>query len=591
MIRKTSNLIRRWLRHSLQLFVCVIALTLVTGCENVTSEATRTVPSNLRDNSIKQLHTLSWLGGKSHPVNQAFQIADPENVDLDVSPGGIVVTELVDGLPLASADIKAGDAIVRVAENWLPIKEDATLDFIKMVEDQIAAQKDEIELGYIRSGKYAVATLKTELESLDEDLPLAGKRFIDSSTAILEQLAALQQEDGSFSATSDDPEHQLMVTALCGLAFLSADESAKPLFADETEKVLSYLQSKLSEAEFTRELNPLTAAYVCSFLAECELSSNKDAWYETIGVLSFAFISSQHESGGWNVTESEAASDDEPEETDTDEQKSDSTETDTAEQSTPDPQPDAYAAFTTNMVLAAIGAMERAGISIENDLVESGVKFLHEQAKLRIPSTLDRRVKGLLSAGNVVALAALNLDQNDLQMREYLKIAQERAHDMFSSPALALPGMLHTSIASRQLGNESWLQQHNSTKCLLVAMHDDSGQHIPFPGVTSEPLEFELAVAGPAWNTAHVALLHSMQSQSLQRMLAIEAPENLLARDSSGKQLSKEEAANAKVIKLDLKGGDAEDLKRMIMEQLKARGMEVDESKMKIQTIDSKPKK
>ena len=332
----------------------------------------------------------------------------------------------------------------------------------------------------------------------------------------------------------------------------------------------------------------MTAAYVCSFLAECELSPNRETWNEIIGVLSFAFLSSQHDSGGWNVAESATALDNA---TDEGETTSTSTESAADEQTSAPSQPDVHAAYTTNMVLAAIGAMERAGISIENDLVESGLKFLHEQAKLRIPSALDRRVKGLLAAGNVVALAALNLDQNDLQMREYLTVAQERAHDMFTSPTLALPGMLHASLASRQLGNEAWLQQHNATKCLLVALHDDTGQYTAFPGVTSDPLEFESAVAGPAWNTAHIALLHSMQSQSLKRMLAIEAPENLLARDSTGKQLSKEEAANSKVMKLDLKGSDAEELKRMIMEQLKARGMEVDESKIKMQTIDAKPKK
>ena len=243
------------------------------------------------------------------------------------------------------------------------------------------------------------------------------------------------------------------------------------------------------------------------------------------------------------------------------------------------------------MVLAAIGALERSGIMMENDIVEKGIGFLHKQAKIRIPSSLDRRTTGVLSAGTVVALAALNLDQTDLQLREYFKVAQERARDLHSAPALSLPGMLHNAVAARQLGNESWLRLHNDTKHLLVAMHDESGNYVGCPGIEPEPLEFETAVAGPAWDTAHAAILHAMQSQSLKRLLAIDAPEILLARDSAGKKLSKAEAKNAKVMKLDIDTNDPEAIKQMIMEQLQAQGIEVDESKMKIQTIESKSDK
>ena len=260
---------------------------------------------------IRDRHGLSWMGGKSHPLTQSFQIPDPENADIDVSPGGIVLVEVADGSPLHAAELKAGDAVVRVAENWLPIKEDSTLDFIRLVEDQINAQNNEIEIGYIRSGQYSAAVLKTELQSLDENLPLANKRFIDSSTAMLNSVVELQQDDGSFVGTSDDPEHRLIVTSLCGLALLSVDESEKSRFTKPVSMVTGYLFEQLKEPEFTRELNPLTAAYVGSFLAEADLSENRDKWNEIVGVLSFSFISAQHDSGGWNVTELVAAEPDE----------------------------------------------------------------------------------------------------------------------------------------------------------------------------------------------------------------------------------------------------------------------------------------
>ena len=104
------------------------------------------------------------------------------------------------------------------------------------------------------------------------------------------------------------------------------------------------------------------------------------------------------------------------------------------------------------------------------------------------------------------------------------------------APQLGLPGLLQTAVAARQLGNESWLQHHNATKHLLVSLQDHEGNYSQPPGIEPDPLEFEAAVAGPAWDTAHAAMYCIRCNRRVwDACLAIEQPANLLARDSSGK--------------------------------------------------------
>ena len=117
MTKKTSNAGQCFAIASA---IAILFFVSLTGCENSTSVTSREVPSDLRDSTITGLHGLSWMGGKSHPLTQSFQIPDPENADIDVSPGGIVLVEVADGSPLHAAELKAGDAAVSYTHLTLP---------------------------------------------------------------------------------------------------------------------------------------------------------------------------------------------------------------------------------------------------------------------------------------------------------------------------------------------------------------------------------------------------------------------------------------------------------------------------------------
>ena len=124
----------------------VVAILSTAGCE--TPESRQSGNSDFRDASIAELHNLGWLGANAHPLNTTLTLPDPANPDSSVTPGGIVIIDVSDGGPLETAQLKAGDVIIRVANDWLPIKEDPTLDLIKALEDQINAGRKEIEIGY-----------------------------------------------------------------------------------------------------------------------------------------------------------------------------------------------------------------------------------------------------------------------------------------------------------------------------------------------------------------------------------------------------------------------------------------------------------
>ncbi len=564
-IGKTGNC-RRFVSCRLP-FLLLAAILSMSACDQTDSRQSAKIDD--RDASIAELHNLGWLGADAQPLNATLTMPDPENPDASVTPGGIVIVKVLGGWPLDAAQLKAGDVIVRVADDWLPIKEDPTLDLIKAVEDQINAGRKEIEVGYYRDGKFAKALIQTELESLDHGLPRPVARMVDLSTATLKHLARLQTDDGSFAVAADNVDAKLIATSMSGLAFLSADPSASNEFEQSVAGCLKYIGEQLDRFASDSEaagLDPLTASHVALFLSESDIQLMDEDWLERLGVVLDSFATHQHESGGWNVSEldyTDVDSDAEPSE----------------------PSVDILATFTTNQVLLALGVLERKGMTIDNAMIERAMTWLNEQSRLRVPSTVDRRVKALLSAGTAAALSALNCDRNDLLLKEHLAGALDRAHDVLTAPQLGLPGLVSIAIAARQAGNESWLQFHESVKHLAVSLPRPDGSVSDYPNVKRDPLDFELRVAGESWTTAHIGLLISMQSQSLEKLMAIETPDSMIVRDSTGKK--SDGSAGMPVLKLDgANTADAEALKKMIMDQLKEQGMDVDESKLEIKTVE-----
>ena len=228
-------------------------------------------------------------------------------------------------------------------------------------------------------------------------------------------------------------------------------------------------------------------------------------------------------------------------------------------------------------MLLALGALERKGFEPDLPVVQRACKYLDGQAKLRIPSSLDRRVKAALSAGSAAALVAINCDRGNENLNRMFEEAIGRAGDIHSSPQLGWPGYLNLAIVSRQLGWVSWTRFHNATKYFAISICEPGGAVDERMSEMADPFPFEDWVDSEVWRTAHLAIALSLQSNMLEKSLAIVQQDGVSIRDHLGEvyvpPISEDEAAE--------RAKRAAELTRMILEQLKESGMDVDESDLK----------
>ena len=209
---------------------------------------------------------LAWLGGTASPLAESIAIVDPDNENNELYPGGLVVRSVEKEGQLAKMKLRAGDVLVGVAAELLPIKEDPTLDFIQLVEGEVSAEQDELVLSYVRRGKLQTAKTPIDLVPLEQGLPRNIKRYTDQAQRGLKFLLAHQNEDGSFSAAADEVNAQLIVSSLCGLALHTGGDSEQCQTA--ANRCLEFVLSQLTE---DRTLDPLAASYALEFLVEMAL--------------------------------------------------------------------------------------------------------------------------------------------------------------------------------------------------------------------------------------------------------------------------------------------------------------------------------
>ncbi len=497
---------------------------------------------------------LGWLGGSSRALLNVVRIDDqPEFTVKPISVGGIFIDQVLDDQPLAKAGIQTADIIVRVDETWLPVKTEPTQDFIELIENANTAKTGSVELLVLRDSRLTKIELTVDQKPIDDGLPLASDRFIDLTKFALDYLASRQNLDGSFPTQRNEWNAKRISTSLAGLAFLSAAPSIADNYKSNIGDCLSFISKSFSDTQ-SRPVDPLTIAYVVQFFAESDIQFIEANWLDVIGALTEQLTDQQNESGAWAIR-AESSLDTPPA----------SNEIDIA------------GTFITNQVLLAIGALERKGFEPDAHVIEKACQFLQSQSIMRTPSDIDRRIKAVLSAGTAAALIAINCDRNSEPLGLYVQEVSDRFSDVHSSPALNWPGFLHVAILARQNNNETWLKFHDATKYISVQRIQMDGKVVDLPGNGSKLLDFETWVDSQVWRNAHFAIALSLQSRSLEKSLALTASEPIKTRDHLGKLFNRpaEDVADSERAK------KAAELTKMILEQLKESGMDVDENDLK----------
>ncbi len=570
--------------------ILVVTLLLFTsGCQNRSAPtAAPNSKTNFADSAITNFHNLGWVGVLGHPLNQPLSFVDPNDPEKTCSPGGLVVRSVIDGSPAAEAGLKTGDVIVGVADEWIPIKDDPTLDFVKQIELQVATGEEETELKVFRAGKCESLSLINIADSLDEGLPTDVVRISDAATRGLVHLARLQNDDGSFSKkeTAQSIEAQLQNTALAGMALLSTGDKQ---FQPNVDQCKSFIGTHIDdlikaskpnvpnpEHEASKpdqtgvvvmqmaslKMEPLTAAYVLQFLSESNISMMDQEWMPRILAVIGSLKKSQSESGGWNVS---------------------SPSTNSNEGNAGDVATNVTGTHTTNQVLLALGMMERNGVMASPEGMAKACGYLKKQMTVRAGDNIDRRLKASLTAGTAVALVSINCQKSDSFMKETFIDGLDKLQERHTSPSHALPGVLSAAILARNAGDDSWLQFYRETKYWLSSVQLPDGSFKTVPGCES---------AGEIRDAAYYCLLLSMQSTELKKLIGKRTTPMMVARNSDGEKVEGDDDSSsasvmpagipkgAQVFKLEL--GDVEDgsIEEAIRKKLKEQGIDMGDAKI-----------
>ncbi len=547
---------------------CILGLTCV-GCGKTDENQTQSAGNYHRDD-VTEFHALGWLGGSSHPlaVDVIVREEGPER-----HPGGIVIRELVDDGPLASAGLQSGDAIVGVGQQLLPNKEDPTLDFVGLVEGEISAEQEKLSLKYLRHGQLREAVLPLHREPLERGLPWEVGRYRTAVQLGLDYLKAQQQPDGSVATSANSAAATICTTAISGLAFLARDD-----FRPQAKQCSQFVKQHLADAE----RSPVVAAYALMLLCEGKAAIPDLADLKPIGQLIESLASQQREDGGWDAGLGE---------TDIQSTGDDETPIATAD----DGRVDVEGTFVTNQVLLALGLAERNGIVIDNSRIEKAIAFLKEQAKARIASPIDRRLKAGLSAGTIAAMVELNVDRSDSFLVDLFREVRARLGDLYFSPSLAVPHTLVAAVCSRQSGGPAWIAFHSQSKFLLTSLQQLDGRFVRYPGVGESLGVLELFCSGDAWRTAHYVLALSLPETTMNGLAAEKSPPLLTSRDGDGKRgtstADAKQPATAGALKLDFDptGLSPEELREKLMEQLKEQGVQMGDGDVPIMTTTKEP--
>jgi hypothetical protein len=566
------------IRDDTLLSVALAILLTLSGCSGE-PDASKTAENGKSRTGDPAARNLAWLGGTACALTESIAVPDPDNEDDDLYPGGLVVMSIEEGGRLKTATVRAGDIIVGVGGEMLPNTEDPTMDFIRLVEGEVSAEQSELTLQLVRNGKLQTVKTQIDLVPLERGLPLEVQRYAEQADRGLQFLLSQQQDDGSFSAASDDASATLIVSSLCGLA-LHADSDCDEC-QSAAQKCAEYVAAQVTDEA---PVNPLTASYALMFLAE---SAPPPANMQPLGKCLKTIAASQQENGGWLTRGAEAGSE---------EANSDKTDSEEADRESSDAESvvdrcDLLGTFATNQILFALGVAERSGMMGDNASIEKAVAYLKSQAKARISSPIDRRIKAGLSAGTVAALNAVNVDRSDELVTRLTKETIRLAEEIPYSRALSVPHTLSAATLSRQSGVNTWIDHHRHAKLLVTQLQRSDGGFEKIVNHKLAPLELEIACDNDNWRTAHYCLLLQLQNPTMAAFAAEKSHPMLVARAGDGTP-RKETAASGNPVpfsgglKLDFDptGMSPEELKEKMLEKLKAQGINIDGANVQIMT-------
>ncbi|MAG54919.1 MAG: hypothetical protein CMJ83_01380 [Planctomycetes bacterium] len=204
----------------MKLMILTVAVTFV--CAACGGDDSGSNDGSFVDASVTRLDALGWMGARVQPLGRLLTATDGDETR---DPGGVVLRELPADGPLAKAGAKVGDVVVRIGEEWVPLKKNPVLDVIRLVELAVSSGEETVTVGCWRAGAMHKLSLSSPGPAIEVGLPVSVERFVESARRGVTALVSMQRDDGGFPSAK--PADELAVAALAALALRAAGAATK----------------------------------------------------------------------------------------------------------------------------------------------------------------------------------------------------------------------------------------------------------------------------------------------------------------------------------------------------------------------------
>jgi hypothetical protein len=510
---------------------------------------------------------LGFLGATGSGAPSSLALPDPAHEGEQLHAGGVVIREIAAGAPLARAGVRAGDVLVRVADDFLPNKENPALDLLARIERAHTAGKNQIELGYLRAGRLEHATLELDPEAVPPLDPgsLEGQaRYTRVANSAMKSLAGLQRENGSFPAARAEPDAELAVSALAGLA-LQAGRTLPD--AITWEPALAKARTFVAGALAAPPSSPVALAFATLFLAELAHAEPTDA--ELNAALADAtqkLASAQREDGHWELAGGDT-----------------NAELGFNERT-----------LATELCVQALGAAERAGATVDNALFERAFALLKKSTSggkvgFRPEPGFDRRSEAARLAGILAAMRSAGCDLTDPYLDKLFAYYTAQAKEIGFAPLDESLPLFWSALVARQKGLPQWMVFNYENQVLLLSLQAADGSFTSLPKPARKSLPVLDDCLGAAWHTAIFSLILALQEDELPILCPPVAARFAKRRDTDAKV--SEQAATAEAAAAPKGAMQFQSLDEAI-EALKKMGLKDDDPQIKqLQDLQKQMKK
>lgn len=424
----------------------------------------------------------------------------------------IRLTAILEGCAAEKAGLKKGDIVIGVGKSFLPEKKNPIHALVEFVEVATSSKDARLPLIVNRDGQNM--TFVVELPYLGKHsstCPLRCQRCDVLIEQSLKFLAEQQESGGSFPCQLGGTTGKVVVTSICGLAFIASGSTNRHgPYAEVIDKAAKYVAKNCGKRlAFSDETDGVRGgnwnqvnwayAYASLFLAELYHKEHCDELRERLIDMSQQLVRNQEVSGGWAHGPG-------------------------------GPNALGYVelAAVGNVVLSSLGMMRQLKLVIPDETIEKGTNYLLECSRGDggIGYSARPGEKGVgdpgRTAGTIFAFFQLGMSNHPFmkKMSDYFWRRMEEVPNGHVSPTMHFTA---SALACCHLPPKYWNKFIKTFKLDFIAARRPDGSFAARP--THEDRLFGLntdRAMGDCWTTGSYLLILQMRKGHVPLLTGIE---------------------------------------------------------------------